>query len=258
MPNALVAAAATGLPSAIFNRRRMLLGLAAASTAAAAPVAVAAQPRECIELVGLAESTAALLAELQARSDALAHIVKEWTPRLPQVPEPIRNYSPRGAGVQNCNLVGAPRQTEWRIFPPNRFREAIEFHRKALDEVPANKRMKEKTRGQIIRAQQCALAENEAKLAMSEAYFAEFERVKLASGYEVTEARMKEARTALARHISQIMMHEPATMAGVIIQAQAMDAASSIPPIWQLIESHGSRWGERLAASILRIAGSAA
>lgn len=43
MPNAHVAAAATGLPSAIFNRRRMLLGLAAVSTAAPATTAFLAR-----------------------------------------------------------------------------------------------------------------------------------------------------------------------------------------------------------------------
>ncbi|WP_147283667.1 hypothetical protein [Bosea caraganae] len=64
MPNAHVAAAATGLPAAIFNRRRMLLGLAAASTAAAAPIAVVAATDELPEntaLLNLGNGTSALL-----------------------------------------------------------------------------------------------------------------------------------------------------------------------------------------------------
>lgn len=260
MLNATVRAAATGLPAAIFNRRRMLLGLAAASTAAAVPVAVVANsPAEDADLNRLGGETSTMAEAYREAEAARAAIVAEWGPQWPSVPEKIRTRAD-GAEVA-YDLEGLwpdefvkywtadqlrQRAADWRI--PRQFRKGT-----SPATIAKNAAWMEK------RAQ-----ETEADAALSEMYCAERARVRKASGIMAARAKERDARLAFVSHVSSIMEIEPSTMAGVIVQAEALAAFSAVPALQRSGDfslkalQDLPAWGERLAASILRIASAAA
>ncbi|RWP32230.1 MAG: hypothetical protein EOR04_33120, partial [Mesorhizobium sp.] len=90
MPNTTVRAAAEGLPA--INRRRMLLGLAAASTAAAAITAASAAGCASVEnpeLVRLGNRLPEAAAEYRAALEEIEWIAAEWKHRWPLAPDEI-------------------------------------------------------------------------------------------------------------------------------------------------------------------------
>ncbi|RDJ20113.1 hypothetical protein DWE98_26115 [Bosea caraganae] len=92
---------------------------------------------------------------------------------------------------------------------------------------------------------------------------AERSRIREVSGIRPAQRKEIEAREALISHVASIMEMEPVTMAGAIVQAEALEALSAVPAFErgtvsvEFIQTLPA-WGERLAASILRIAKSAA
>ncbi|BCB17900.1 hypothetical protein [Bosea sp. ANAM02] len=260
MLNATARAAATGLPAAIFNRRRILVGLAAASTAAAAPVAVATSaPTEDVTLLRLGAETSALAAAYREAEAARAAIVAEWVPQWPSVPEQIRTRAD-GAEVA-YDLEGLwpdefikywtagqlrQRAAEYRI--PRQFRKGT-----SPATIVKNAAWMEKF-----------AKEAEANAVVSELYCAERARVREASGIIAARAKESAARLAFVSHVASIMEIKPGTMAGVIVQAEALEAFSAVPPLQRSGDfslkalENLPAWGERLAASILRIASDAA
>lgn len=94
MTTTAVPAADLGLPNA--TRRRLLMGLAAASTAAAGGVAYAGTaPEESAELLSMpAKVQAAVDEALRAEADKDA-IFAEWDPRMPAPPAELQDF--RGA-----------------------------------------------------------------------------------------------------------------------------------------------------------------
>jgi len=260
MLNATVRAAATGLSSAIFDRRRMLLGLAAASTAAAAPVALAATAlAENATLIRLGAETSALATAYRETEAARAAIVAEWGPQWPSPPEQIRTRIEEAEVAYD--LEG--------LWPDEfvKYHTAEQLRQRAADyRVPRQFR-----RGTNPRTIAKSLAwwekraqEMEANAALSEMYCAERARVRKASGIMAARAKERDARLAFVSHVSSIMEIEPSTMAGVIVQAEALAAFSAVPALQRSGDfslkalQDLPAWGERLAASILRIASAAA
>jgi hypothetical protein len=101
MPNTTVRAAAEGMPA--INRRRILIGLAAASTAAAvttapaAHAALAATPAENPELLRLEGEFAQAFSDLNdAKAGRLAAIARYRSPHVPNV---LVQTGPIGAGL---------------------------------------------------------------------------------------------------------------------------------------------------------------
>lgn len=267
MLNATVRAAATGLSSALFDRRRMLLGLAAASTAAAAPVALADgnTPSEDLALVQLGDLTEALSTAHRTLQDEVARIYAEWDPKLPAVPAEIkfRRHSFDRRGQWEKRLDGAARN--WSEDN----REGVLSVESAEGEVawtvdylarPSHtKSAAGRARHErFLARQRVLLVEQKTALKLAKRYHAAFARVLKASGYEAARKRLTAAEDALNEHVSAIMKHEPKTMAGVMIQAQAIETTSQMPAYVMALEGSRGRWAARLAAAILRIAGSAA
>ncbi|WP_089173969.1 hypothetical protein [Bosea sp. AS-1] len=267
MLNATVRAAAAGLSSALFDRRRMLLGLAAASTAAAGPVALAGEnaPTEDPALMQLGDLTEAIANAQRTARDELAKIYAEWDPKLPAVPAEIKfkrhSFDDRGSwekrldgaarhwGDDNRDGVltveGAEHKVTWTkeyLAQPPRFKSASgqARHERWMGKLRVN------------------LAQEEAALKLAKRYHGEFTSVLKASGYEPARKRLTAAEDALNQHVTAIMKHEAQTMAGVMIQAQAIEATRQMPAYVMAIEGSRERWAARLAAAILRIAGSAA
>jgi hypothetical protein len=255
MPNAIVRAAATGLPSAIFNRRRMLLGLAAASSAAAAPVAVtAAVPVENAALTSLGDETPSLLATYRKAVAAREEIVKNWGPLWPALPKEIEAYG--SLGEVAYDLEGNWPKPFAKFFAPDHFRERAAFFREPLKiSKRANPRSVAKREAYLAKV----AAESDSHATLAKMYQAERKRVRERSGIRPAQAAENLARSALIANVSAIMTFEPATMAGAVIQAEALEALSAVPPLQRgefsisFLEALPAL-GERLAATILRIA----
>lgn len=257
MPNAPVPAAATGLPSTTFNRRRMLLGLAAASSAAAVPVASAKAPAEEPELVRLGEKSAALALAYQTAVAEREAIVAAWAPQWPTVPVVLRTrnevgtvaYGLQGEWPEPYMAYNAPETLRRRaaaMREPRRFRKGTSPLTIAKDAVHTEK----------------AAAKVDALASLSEQYCAERRRVREASGIWPAQNKEGDARADLIRHVAAIMERQPLTMAGVIVQAEALELLSAVPPLQRSAPSLVSLqtlpvWGEHLAANILRLARSA-
>jgi hypothetical protein len=93
------------------------------------------------------------------------------------------------------------------------------------------------------------------KLAAAREYEAATERVLAASGYQAAYARRQAAQDALAELVGRIMDERPVTMAGVLVQAEALSVWSRTP--LHVFHVPGLGWSQVLAASLLRIAGEA-
>lgn len=263
MPNAIVRAAATGLSSMLFDRRRMLLGLAAASTAAATPAALASAetPLEAPALIHLGDLTEALAIAHRTSRDEVARIYAEWDPKLPAVPEEIkfRRQTFDRRGEWEKRLDGTPRHrgddNHEGVLSVESAERAIVWTREYLDRPSRRKSASglarhEKWLGRM-RAQ---LAWENVALKLAKRYHDEFARVLKASGYEAARERLTAAEDALTEHVSAVMKHEARTMAGVMIQAQAIETTSQMPAYAMALEGSRERWAARLAAAILRIA----
>ncbi|AZO79648.1 MULTISPECIES: hypothetical protein [unclassified Bosea (in: a-proteobacteria)] len=256
MPNAIVRAAATGLPSAIFNRRRMLLGLAAASTAAAGPIAVAAgaqAPAEAAELMDLGAKTPFALANYRQAIEAREAIVRKWAPKWPSAPKSIHN--PGSYSQAETDLTGRMAPDCVWIWDREKLQDSIA-------RIPSHTLRKGAKPERVARANAAwsALeAERESTLEALNAYHSQCAGIRRASGIIPAQAAEEAARDALLAHTRAIMVLEPATMAGVLIQAEALQAVAHVPDIQRVVwkgnaVSLHEGYGERIAASILRIA----
>lgn len=253
-----VRAAATALPAAIFDRRRMLLGLAAASTAAASPAAVAASkpaPVEAAALLDLGAKTAFALANYRnARAEREA-IVAAWAPKWPEPAACILNRSDASKPVVNLEGDSDGRRVwsrEWLVENIAYFEAGPDFRKNAKPERIA------RTKAAWAKFK----AEREGYLASLDAYNAQCAMLVNASGIRPAQAAEVAARNALQSHVREVMALEPVTMAGVLIQAEALEALASIPQLHRVTWAGNSvrfheGYGERIAASILRIAGNA-
>lgn len=262
MLNATVRAAATGLPTAIFNRRRMLLGLAAASTAAAGPIAVAAgtqAPAESAEMLDLGARTAFVLANYRQVVESRQAIAKEWGPKWPSPSEDIRLNTSLSRAV--LDLEGNYSPTGESVWSRKALLESIAFSRNRLNEKK-RKGTRPETIARYRAAWQVHVGEREALLASLDAYEAECEAIRNASGIRSAQKSEQVARDTLLAHVRAVMALEPATMAGVLIQAEALEAVADVPAAQRITWQGNSvrfqeGYGERIAASILRIAGNA-
>lgn len=260
MLNASVRAIATGLPAAIFDRRRMLLGLAAASTAAAAPIALAASaPGESATLLRLGGETAAVAEAYRNAEAARAAIVAEWEPQWPAIPQELQTRNESGEVAYD--LEG--------LWPKEyaRYKTAAHLRQWAADyRVPRKfrKGTSARTIADNARWMENLARQAEANANLSEKYCAERVRIREASGIMPARAKERAARTAFIGHVSSIMEIDPITMAGVIVQAEALDAFSTVPALQRSGDfslralKELPAWGERLAGAILRIASVAA
>ncbi|HEV2508654.1 hypothetical protein [Bosea sp. (in: a-proteobacteria)] len=265
MLNATVRAVATGLPAAIFNRRRMLLGLAAASTAAAtASAAVGPTPTatENPELLRLAEEMPALVDRYHAAWKHQRDTKAKWSPLWPSAPDEITQPgSNRALSGWEETFEGAahtrpneehPRQ----LIPSYSFRWGVLRAQRALK---SKKLLKLGTlEGRTREQWEAAMSEDRRCLELAEAYEAETKRIRRASGYEASWKAHHAATDALADHVARIMAEPDHTMEGLIIKAEALEAWNSVERWQRAFKPASADWHGKIAASILRHSKSAA
>jgi hypothetical protein len=262
MPNAIVRAAATGLPSALFNRRRMLLGLAAASTAAAtATVAAAPATAENPELIRLAKELPALADQYHAARKHQAATLAEWSPLWPLAPDDITQPgdgsfygNPWEGRLHGGPLTRAGEKHARRIIPEFHFRLDADRCRRMLK---SKKLLVGPVAGRTRAQWETELAESEHCHVLAKAYAAETTRIKEASGYSASCDAHSAAAKALETHVGLIMAEPDHTMDGLIIKAEALETWGGVDSLYRM-SIPGRDWHGQIAASILRHAAASA
>ncbi|RWB05449.1 MAG: hypothetical protein EOQ39_22525 [Mesorhizobium sp.] len=262
MQNTRVLAAAEGLPE--ISRRRLLLGLAAASTAAAAltvaPAAHAATPVENPELVRLGNALAAIADEYRTARDARIAIIDKWSKVWPLAPDEIildrkygsdeierdltgsglyRKGSDRALAIYSC------RDLEWYLTRAKRILKGKTIDKRAVGGLPDRA------------AWEDSLDQRAAEYTAAAKYEAEKARILKVSSYEAANRRKQAAAVALIDAIDGIMAQPETTMAGVMIKAQALATWGLVTDWQRMLTPKAAAWGPALGASVLRMAGEA-
>ncbi|PSJ53660.1 hypothetical protein C7I85_27955 [Mesorhizobium soli] len=222
MPNTAVLAAAEGMPT--LDRRRLLLGLAAASTAAAA--ITAAQPAPAAETAAKPELVA-LLAELReakaekdAAIDAREWLIDEWRHLWPLAPEEIT--------LPGHNEWDSQREVDLAGRSIVRPGEKYARHLRGLENLT---RLAESMAGYVEKARTeknraralAALANDRRNLRLGQEYYNEIERIKDASGIRAANARIDTAKEEIHR-IGEALMAIPASsIACLTVKAEAVE-----------------------------------
>lgn len=262
MPNAIVRAAAIGLPTAIFDRRRMLLGLAAASTAAATST-VAASPKvsENPELIRLAQELPEVEATYRAAKDHQVATEAKWMPLWPLAPDDITepgrpglDGNPIERGFRGGALRRRGEAEPRRLIPAYHFRYGADRARRILK----GKKLAAGPVGGRTRAEwEAELLEDERCLGLAVNYAAETKRISEASNYTASWKAHAAAAKALEASITLIMAQPDLTMEGLIIKAQALEVWGRVDELYRLSRP-GADWHGQIAASILRHAAASA
>ncbi|WP_378947745.1 hypothetical protein [Mesorhizobium sp. ANAO-SY3R2] len=263
MPNTIVPAAVTGLPQ--IDRRRLLVGLAAASTAAAtATVAQAAQaaapaktgettqlaaPQANPEFVSLFSDLKKAVAEKTAAKDAREWIIDEWRHRWPPAPDEIT--LPGVAWVINdeVDLAGRP-----LVRPGEKHARRLYSLEDLAWSAERTAAFVGKARNDKSRAARLARAAKDKRaLHLGEAYYREVERIKDASGIRLANARIKAADHEIGRLSTEIMDLPASSLACLAIKAEAAE-------IWGKNAGFNMRanigplgWAWRLTGDILNV-----
>ncbi|MBT1155711.1 hypothetical protein J1C56_08915 [Aminobacter anthyllidis] len=268
MPNNCVPAAAEGLPE--INRRRLLLGLASASTAAAvgampAP-AKAAGMAENPRLLELASELPALIAAYNDARQAQDAVEAKWNAVWPWAPDEL---TVPGTGLPWSD-TRQPGEAEGRIMGGYLWRKGDEFPRRIVvttrnldwDIGHAKRHLRALTNGKQKKSGGKALAAWRDELVRlqqlhctAETYEKECERLKepARAEHKTKWTVTHKLRDELEDHIAAIMNEPDATMEGLLIKAEALAAwDKSGKDMDKLAIRHGREWHGQIAASILR------
>jgi len=236
MPNTPVRAAAEGLPE--INRRRVLVGLAAASTASAGTVIAAPAPSSAVveenpALIAAREEFRAAADELKAANEALEWLADEWRHLWPLAPEEIlgavnaqlrRNSGEFPAEtdiagnylLRDCSVLTKRLSKEFRS---NNGRTCFCLRR--ADDIAQRLEAWRNAKPKGRAAEKYARA-LEAALPLARAYEAETKRLRDLSGVADVRKRIEMARTRLTSAELEIRRLPARTMAGVTIKAATL------------------------------------
>lgn len=250
------------------DRRRLLLGLAAASTAAATVTvdsAVATQ-LENPKLLALAEQLPNV-AKAYHEAERLSRAVeREWNAKCPWAPDEI---TVKGTAwpSDDWNQPGEPERKPlggwlWRQgddYP----RRIVVTEREAnyrLHDAKANLRlaMKKGKSRRKSEAEWRAEIEHWVRLkSVAEKYERKFREVELKGKREHEKfwRPANAARDAFEYHVAAMMNEPDLTMEGLVIKAQALAEWDKIGGPDKIAFRHGKDWHGQIAASILRHAG---
>ena len=262
MPNT-VPAAGEAMPAAMINRRRMLLGLAAASTAATVTVATAATPAENPELIRLANELPAIAAAYHAALKADREVKSywdgmAWAPDELTVPGTAWPHDDnRQPGKPEEKLTSGYLRREGEKFPRRIVVTEWETERKIRQK--RSHLQKAKKEGRL--ADCLALEEEISRLTKLKRIAADYEATFRELGAKAKEEHRKfwpvthDRLDDLERHVAAIMDEPDHTMEGLLIKAQALSEWNRTEKLHRLPFKHRLDWHGQIAASILRHAG---
>lgn len=248
--------------SNLFDRRRMLLGLAAASTAAATATAAATPTAsENPELIRLAQELPAVEVHYREARAHQAATEAKWMPLWPLAPdditEPGRSHFyhwPFEKGFKGGATRRPGEANPRQLISASTFRYSADRARrvlkgKKLAAGPVDGRTRAEWEAELIDDERChALASN---------YEAETKRISEASQYEAAWKAHSAAAKALEIYLTRIMDQPDFTMEGLIIKAQALEVWGRVDELYRLSRP-GADWHGQIAASILRHASASA
>ncbi|HEV2517921.1 MAG TPA: hypothetical protein VGV07_21900 [Devosia sp.] len=252
------------LQSPTLNRRRLLLGLASASAAGAtvalagaAAIAVAESPTLLRLADELPSLEAAYVAALAAKNAAYRRGMAKW----PSAPKALLRSTHTHNALER-DVAGAGFRRDggevWDLWTLDDARTPVEALRKAISRArkdPARPFSVAYFYGSdTADGWRPTLADSEARLQVAERYYAETARIRDWCGYKPAERAASTACEALVAHIGAIMAEPPATMAGVVIHAQALAAFGKVERWCRVTCVEAWPWAGDFAASVLRIA----
>lgn len=249
------------------NRRRLLLGLASASATGAAILAAGttvgaavvdiANGSEPIEsaLLALADELAPAEAEMIAANTAFDGVVRKWWWKWPIAPDaivkPYRDDHARERGLDG-SFIGPDGRRDYEKARPLFSAKSLALEIASIDRAMRQHRPKHPLTIERVLALEAERAMLTDALDLAQAYEAETARVLEASGYALAKTRRDSARDVLLDVVGRIMAQPAHSMAGLVIQAEALTAWANAP--YHAIEAKGWEWPQQLAASLLRIA----
>lgn len=247
------------------NRRRLLLGLAAASTIAANPSTAAASIAENPKLVSLAAELPAVAAAYHAMKALYHATTEEWNDKTPWAPDELTE--PGTAWPTYDGSDKQPGDPEKVVLSGVFIREGEDHPRRIVvkgwhveQDIYAARRAKAKAkkagRQAAFKAAEADIARLKKLSAVVDAYEKEYREVNNAAlAWHKAAWKEKDAlHEALEMHIAAMMNEEDITVEGLLIKAQALAE-------WDRVGSkhfdripyrHGQDWHGKIAASILR------
>lgn len=237
------------------TRRRMLLGLAAASTAAATGAGATGTtgPQEAPELVAMGDSLSDTLNTYKAAAKRVQVIAETWGPQWPQ-PHPDTFCFTEGSKT-HADILGRPIPIAWK---PGGFERVQNVGTAECFEAWAKREWTEYHRRMSLKSQRGAKIQKkfaermEGSIEHARAYWAEVDRIKNASGIEAAQKAQTEAREALQELVGRIILFREKSVTGLIIKAQAMQAWGEVPALYQQCNLQAIQWAEALTATVLR------
>ncbi len=234
-------------------RRRMLLGLAAASTAAATGAGAEGQSAEteAPELIAMGDQLGDVLAAYKTAAHHVTQIGDQWGPLWPTPADEIVSYV--GGSNMHRDIHGRGIKMAWKngkdvvyVDTPEAFQQSAERHWAMYEH-------KMQTKSQRGAAPQKAWAEkNTAAIRPARAYWSEVERIIQASGIEPAQKEKEEAREALGKLVDRILLFREQSITGLIIKAQALQAWGEVDRFFRIVNPDGPAWTDAMAETILR------
>lgn len=256
--NRPIQAAGEAMP--IMNRRSLLMGLAAASVAAAGPTTASAVTSAAVaeneELLRLGnELPAASEAFFDARDKRRA-IIAEWSPKWSVAPEALIIRGGGAFSQSEMSLTGKGILRDGNKWPHKVMTtEGLAWGIDRSKRVLKGKTVDKKKVGGLTRKDwEDRLAEDLADYAIAEEYEARCQQIRDASGYEAINAALDLATKSLVSIIAAIMAQPERTMAGIVIKAQALSLTGEDNVFFQTCFD-GRKWASEFSASVLKIAG---
>lgn len=260
MTETTIPANAEGLP--IINRRRLLLGLAAASTfAATAPVEANIATTENPALIALADQFPAISEKYQAARRAYDDAIATIDNSAPLAPDEITFL-----GTANPHDdPSQPGKTEVLASKPSRYRRGEKYPRRIVlnsgdlnRRAWENKREKRKAKKEGNHADFLRCEEEEKSIkrlrSIVEPYEAAFKqaREQSLSTHGMLYPPLEKARKELGDIITAIMATPDWTMEGVVIKAEVLNGFSCSSDWTGKVLSAEYDWQGQIARSILR------
>ncbi len=243
------------------NRRRMLLGLATATAAAATGVTTSGAPaqQEAPELIALADQLDGTLAAYLAAVARVERIAKAWGPQWPVPVEEIQRWT--GSSERYVDILGRPTElpAPWgkgdkrlvNVGTAECFKNDAAKHRAEYE-----RKMKTKSqRG--AKPHKLWMEQSAAAVAPASAFWAEVKRINEASGIKAAQAEQTATRDALQSLVSRIVLFQEHTVAGLVIKAQAMQAWGNVDAFTRAFNLEATAWADEMAATIVRHVGGA-
>ncbi|MUZ72937.1 hypothetical protein GOZ90_09605 [Agrobacterium vitis] len=247
------------------NRRRFVLGLAAASAAAISEPA-AAKAAENPKLVALADELPAIAQQYNAANLANQEMKIRWRDATPLAPDEI---SERGLSKPHLCDQAINEDIECSVLGGYLYREGEQYPRRIkLRQWDIWRELLE-SRRIMCQAQKAGsvadfLAAEEdvkrlkalyTKVKVYEAEYSKLREAAIAEGDRLSEIKLT-ALTAFARHVDAIIAEDDRTMEGLVIKAEALVEWSRVEKIDRALSSLNNSvdWHSSIAKSILRYA----